>query len=183
MKLRKNRATERAGVNAAQTFFESENWIFQPVDQGNDYGKDAYVDASDGSTVTGLCATLQIKSGASFRRASGYAIPVEGHEQIWRESALPVMGIVHDPETGQLYWCDISGFLRENPINVATSIPVDEKNVLTKHSLVGPFLQCVRRTAALHSRVRSWTSARNRLTYRSPRSLAVFGPPGQIPVH
>src|SRR5690242_8305268 len=105
MKLRANRTTERAGVNAAQTFFEAENWIFQPIDLGNDYGRDAIVDACEGETVTGLSAALQIKSGASFRRASGYAIPIEGHERVWRESPLPVMGIVHDPDAKQLYWC------------------------------------------------------------------------------
>src|SRR5687767_3158809 len=98
MKPRKNRPTERAGANATQALFEKHNWIFQPVDLGNDYGKDAYVDAPAGDTVSGLCAAIQIKSGASFRRADGYAIPIEGHEQVWRDSPLPVMGIVHDPQ-------------------------------------------------------------------------------------
>jgi hypothetical protein len=148
MLLRKNRKIERAGVNAAQSFFERENWIFQPVDLGNDYGKDAYVDASEGQTVTGVCAALQIKSGASFRRASGYAISVEDHERVWRESPLPVMGIVHDPDTDQLYWCDISQFLRDHPDNLPASVPVSEKNVLNKQSLHGEFLESIRRTAA-----------------------------------
>jgi hypothetical protein len=147
MQIRANRPTERAGVNAAQALFESENWIFQPVDQGNDYGKDAYVDASDGQTVTGVCATLQIKSGVSFRRASGYAIPVEGHECVWRESPLPVMGIIHDPNTGRLYWCDISGYLRDHPNESPISIAVSAESVLDKASLNGEFLERIRRNS------------------------------------
>src|SRR5688572_3467920 len=111
MKLRRNRRVERAGVNAAQALFESHDWIFQPVELGNDYGKDAYVDVPRGEQVTGICAALQIKSGDSYRSSAGYRIPIENHERAWRESPLPMMGIVHDPADGQLYWCNISTFL------------------------------------------------------------------------
>ena len=96
MRLRKNRRTERAGVNETRAFFEACDCVFQEVDLGNDYGKDAYVDLVDGQEVTGHCVALQIKSGASFRTARGYAIPVEGHEEVWRMSSLPVAGIVYD---------------------------------------------------------------------------------------
>lgn len=157
MKLRANRVTERAGVNAAQTFFEAEHWIFQPIDLGNDYGRDAIVDACEGVTVTGLSAALQIKSGPSFRRASGYAIPIEGHERVWRESPLPVMGIVHDPEIKQLFWCDISQFLRDHPqsSDLPASIPVAADSVLDTQSLHASFLQGIRRSAALSPFARS----------------------------
>ena len=149
MKLRPNRPIERAGVNAAQALFESQNWVFQPVNLENDYGKDAYVDVPNGVEVTGICAALQIKSGASFRRANGYAIPVEGHERVWKDSPLPIMGIVHDPDNDQLYWCDISAFLREHPETLPATIPVSPANVLDATTLKRKFADQVRRTAIL----------------------------------
>jgi hypothetical protein len=143
MKLRKNRPTERAGVNASQTLFEKHNWVFQPIDLGNDYGKDAYADAPEGDTVTGLCATLQIKSGPSFRRADGYAIPIEGHEKVWRDSPLPVMGIVHDPDVPALYWCNISEFLQAHPKDLPAAVPMSKADVLDDTTLGTAFLDSV----------------------------------------
>jgi hypothetical protein len=147
MKLRKNRRVERAGVNAVQAFFEKHDWIFQSIDLENDYGKDAYVDAPNGNNATGVCAALQIKSGASFRRANGYAIPIGEHERIWRESVLPIMGIVHDPNNEGLYWCDISSFLRDHPNGVPASIPLSRDNVLNANTLTNAFLPSIRQTA------------------------------------
>ena len=43
------------------------------------------------------------------------AIPVEGHEAVWRCSTLPLVGIVFDPETRTLHWCDITSFLEALP--------------------------------------------------------------------
>src|SRR5690349_5075466 len=108
MRLRKNTQTERAGVNAARTLFEAEGCLFQEIELRNDYGKDAYIDRGENGQVSGACVALQIKSGAKYRRASGYAIPVEEHERIWREATLPVAGLVHDPEDGSLHWVNIT---------------------------------------------------------------------------
>src|SRR6516165_6223346 len=131
MRLRKNRRTERAGVNETRAFFESNDHVFQEVDLGNDYGKDAYVDLVDGQTVSGLCVALQIKSGASYRRGSGYAIPIENHGEVWRNSSLPIAGIVYDPETNGLYWCDITSFLAAHAKSLPSDIPVSRDNLLT----------------------------------------------------
>ena len=103
MNLRKNRAKERAAVNAARSFFEANGCVFQEVDQGNDYGKDAYVDLVDGDKVSGHCIALQIKGGKKYKRANGYVIPIESHELVWRQSPLPIAGIVFDSESKTLY--------------------------------------------------------------------------------
>jgi hypothetical protein len=139
MRLRKNRSTERAGINEARAFFEGCDYVFQEVDLGNDYGKDAYVDLTDGQEVTGLCIALQIKSGVSYRRASGYAIPIKGHAGVWRHSTLPVAGIVYDPELKALYWCDITSFLAEHVDNLPDDIPVSRNNALTAETLETEF--------------------------------------------
>lgn len=139
MKVPANRPIERAGVNQARALFEAAGCVFQEVDLGNDYGKDAYVDLVDGQQVTGVCVAVQIKSGDKYRRASGYSIPVEGHAGVWRGSTVPVAGIVHDQRSGQLYWCSISAFLLEHPGDPPTQIPVSAGSVLTPVTLENEF--------------------------------------------
>src|SRR4051794_31266930 len=131
MKIRANRTTERAGVNAARAIFEANGVVFQEVDLGNDYGKDAYVDLGDGQNVSGFCIGLQIKSGTSFKRPGGYGIPLdEAHAKIWRTSTLPIAGLVHDPDDGLVRWCNISEYLQQNRGKTASYIPVPAANVL-----------------------------------------------------
>ena len=124
MKLRGNRQPERAAVNATRAFFEANEFVFQEVDTDNDYGKDAYVDVTDGGTVTGFMVALQIKGGESYRRTGGYRIPLDKHEAIWREATPPVGGIVHDPVDGLLRWCNISEYLEQHPNDAGSYIPV-----------------------------------------------------------
>jgi hypothetical protein len=147
MRLRQNRRTERAGVNEARALFEACDCVFQEVDLGNDYGKDAYVDLVDEQEVTGHCVALQIKSGPSFRTAKGYAIPVEGHADVWRSSSVPIAGIVFDPETKDLYLCDITSYLSEHAKDRPTKIPVSRDNVLTKETLEKEFKPLFRELA------------------------------------
>lgn len=98
----------------------------------NDYGKDAYVDFAEGERITGLCAALQIKGGVSYRRSNGsYFIRLdEQHAKVWRESTLPILGLVHDPDDGLIRWCDISGFLSLEHHATATHIPVPRDAIL-----------------------------------------------------
>ncbi|WP_435020718.1 DUF4365 domain-containing protein [Tundrisphaera sp. TA3] len=150
-KIPPNRSTGRAGVNAARSLFEACNYVFQEIELGNDFGKDAYVDLVNGREVTGLCVALQIKSGESFRRSKGYAIPIEGHYEIWRNSSLPIAGIVFDPSNDKLFWCNISEFLQATVGEKPTSIPVDEINVLNRDSLETAFKPNMRETAGRRS--------------------------------
>lgn len=136
MELRGNRQTERAAVNATRTFFEANNFVVQEVDTGNDYGKDAYVDLTEGTTVTGFMVALQIKGGASYRRPGGYGIPLDSkHETVWRGSTVPVGGIVQDPDDGLLRWCNISEYLEQHLKDAASYIPVPADQILTPETL------------------------------------------------
>ncbi len=117
--------------------------VFQEVELANDYGKDAYVDLSEGDNVTGLCVAVQVKGGASYRRPGGYGIPLdEDHATLWRHSSIPVAGIVYDPEDRQLRWCNISGFLQTVNKPLPSYIPIDTASVLSPGTLHTAFKAC-----------------------------------------
>lgn len=151
-KLRANRITERAAVNAARTFFETNGCIFQEVSGDNDYGKDAYVDLTFGGRVTGLCAALQIKGGESYRSADGgYGIPLDDdHAELWRSSTVPIFGIIHDPRDGKLRWCNISEFLSSpEGGQLPRSIPVESSAIFDNAALHREFAAAVERARVL----------------------------------
>jgi len=137
LKRRGNRITETSAVSAVRDFFESNGCVYQSVDTANDYGKDAYIDLAKGERITGLCAALQIKGGVSYRRADGsYSIPLDQqHAKIWRESTLPILGFVHDPDDGLVRWCSISEFLSLAHNATATHIPVARDPILDINEL------------------------------------------------
>jgi hypothetical protein len=130
-----NRPICKAGVNACRSLFERCGYIFQEVELGNDFGKDAYVDLVDGREVTGACIALQIKSGESFRRRDGYSIPIGEHYSVWRQSSIPVAGIVYDPAEGRLYWCNISEHLESNAGEAPNAIPIGNDQFLDETTL------------------------------------------------
>jgi hypothetical protein len=151
MRLRKNRKPERAAVNAARAMFEASGCVFQEVDQGNDYGKDAYVDLVDGEEVSGHCIAVQIKGGEKYRRKSGYVIPIDDHEGVWRQSPLPVAGIVFDRKSNALYWCDITSFLDAHVGETITGIPVSADNKLDSANIESKFKPAFREVAKRRS--------------------------------
>lgn len=140
-KLRANRRVERAGVNEARALFEAVGWVFQEVDLGNDYGKDAYVDVSKpGDLVTGLCIALQIKSGESFRTKAGYSLPLKPeHVTVWRESSVPIGVVVFDPSDKQLRWANVSRFLSQQGDTVPSVLPIKSGDLLTGEAITGAF--------------------------------------------
>src|SRR5690349_7082359 len=107
-KVPASRTTEREGIRAVTEFFETNGCIVQPVNLENDFGKDLYVDLTKDSTVLGLTCAVQVKSGASYRTRDGYVVPVSTHFHCWRDSTVPVLGIVRDPERGLLVWTDLT---------------------------------------------------------------------------
>lgn len=141
-----HRSTDKAGVNACRTLFEKCGYIFQEVELGNDFGKDAYVDLVDGREVTGGCVALQIKSGESFRRRDGFGIPIEDHYSVWRNSSIPVAGIVYDPTDHVLYWCNITEYLDSSGQEVPTIVPVSRDSILNERTLEIAFKPDMRRS-------------------------------------
>ncbi|MEV7775196.1 DUF4365 domain-containing protein [Kitasatospora sp. NPDC086791] len=106
--VRPSRRVERAGVNALRTLLEDHEHIVQEIDGGNDHGEDMHVLLTRNGRRTGHVVAIQVKSGKKYKRANGYAIPVEDHYHDWKESRIPVLGVVHDMESGRLFWVNLT---------------------------------------------------------------------------
>ncbi len=104
--------TSRAAVDAFASWCTQRKWIYQPIDGGNDFGRDGYVDVSRSGSPTGELFSVQVKGGPSWRAAGGYRIPVGKHRRMWKDSSVPVVGIVHDE---RLRWVNLTNALRDDP--------------------------------------------------------------------
>ncbi|WP_258907896.1 DUF4365 domain-containing protein [Actinokineospora sp. UTMC 2448] len=100
------RRPSRAAVNALRTLLERHDHIVQEVDGQNDFGEDQHVTFTEDGEVTGDLVKIQVKGGRSWRRADGYAVPIGDHGRTWADGNLPVLCVVHDPDTGGLYWAN-----------------------------------------------------------------------------
>ena len=120
------------------------------MDSENDYGKDAYVDLVDEENVTGVCAAIQIKGGASYKRKDGYGIPVGDHLNVWCSSTVPIIGIVYDPNDKQLRWCNISKYLDNIGPKHPSYIPISADAILTPTILHLELRPSVERFRTLH---------------------------------
>lgn len=100
------RKPSRAAVNALRTLLERHNHIVQEVDGQNDFGEDQHVTFTEDGEVTGDLVKIQVKGGRSWRRADGYAVPIGNHGGTWADGNIPVLCVVHDPDTDGLYWAN-----------------------------------------------------------------------------
>jgi hypothetical protein len=98
--------TDREGVNAVERIFVKElGWIFREQTIA-DWGIDAHVEVANEQEPTGRLLALQIKSGKSFFKKTGN-ITFHGkrrHLQYWINHSLPVVIVLHNPETGETLW-------------------------------------------------------------------------------
>ena len=111
--IRSSRKIERAGVNALRTLLEDHDQIVQEIDGGNDHGEDLIVFFSRRRKRTGHVISVQVKAGEKYKRKNGYAIPVESHFFEWKNSKIPVIGVVFDPKTKCLYWTNLTRYLNK----------------------------------------------------------------------
>ncbi len=110
--VRSSRRIERAGVNALRALLEEHDHIVQEIDGGNDHGEDMIVNFTRGSKRTPYWIAIQVKSGKKYKRVNGYAIPVEDHFEDWRQSRIPVIGVVYDMKKKELFWVNLTEQLR-----------------------------------------------------------------------
>jgi hypothetical protein len=107
MRIRHNSKTDRIGIQTVGEQFERAGYIFreQPI---SDYGIDAQIEFVESEIVTGKLIALQIKTGVSWFQEStpqGYVFRGDKeHLEYWVEHSLPVLIILHNPETHTSYW-------------------------------------------------------------------------------
>ncbi|MFB7292055.1 DUF4365 domain-containing protein [Actinacidiphila glaucinigra] len=106
--VRSSRRIERAGVNALRTLLEEHDHIVQEIDGGNDHGEDMIVNFTRGGKRTPYWIAIQVKSGKKYKRVNGYAIPVEDHFEDWRQSRIPIIGVVYDMKKKELFWVNLT---------------------------------------------------------------------------
>jgi hypothetical protein len=100
------RRPSRAAVNALRALLERHDHIVQEVDGQNDFGEDQHVTFTEDGAVTGDLVKIQVKGGRSWRRSDGYAVPIGDHSGTWADGNIPVLCVVHDPDTDGLYWAN-----------------------------------------------------------------------------
>jgi len=106
---RPSRARGKAGYRRLEAVLEAANLVVQRVETENDIGRDAFVDIVAGSDVTGGVVCVQVKSGPSYFWDGRWVVPGEPADfTLWRESTVPIFGVVHDPVTDTLRWVDLT---------------------------------------------------------------------------
>lgn len=133
-----SRKAATAAVNSLRSLLESYNHIVQEIDQRNDFGEDLYVTFTDGDQVTGDVIKVQVKGGVSWRRAGGgYGVPVGHHAATWADGNIPVICVVHDPETDNLYWANATRELlaARRKRKLLKTVPIEAVDVLSKETM------------------------------------------------
>jgi Domain of unknown function (DUF4365) len=135
-KGRRNRVPEKKGVRAAQGLFEDAGFLFQIVDLTNDIGKDAYIDLAEDALFTGEMIAVQVKSGESYRNGEDYKVPCTTDDvAIWRGSPVPIIGIVHDEDSGALHWTDLTAWAKSQSASPPSYCPVLRDDLLSPNTL------------------------------------------------
>jgi hypothetical protein len=102
--------TAQIGVNAVEAIFLEMKWLFRRQLE-SDVGIDAHVEAVSGNRPTGQLIALQIKCGTSFFRSerdNHYLYRATArHLDYWCSFALPVLLVMHNPETAETVWCRV----------------------------------------------------------------------------
>lgn len=120
---------ERLRVNAVAAFAVANNLIWR-----ENSIKDVVIDGqlefvNTAGQATGRMIALQIKSGSSFFEnddgESWRFYPEEKHRMYWERFPIPVIPVLHRPETSESFWIDVRHAYRRGAQdeNVGVSIP------------------------------------------------------------
>ena len=136
-----------------------------------DLGVDGTIELlTDDREPSGDLVLVQIKSGSSYiRRGRFYVDADRSHFETWARYAVPVVGLVCDPDADEARWVDISAELRNHPERIASGPYSIEAPASQAFSVAGfeRFVERFRRTRERATRVdappnlliREWDSA------------------------
>lgn len=88
-------------------------------------GQIEFLELNDGATSTGKILAVQVKSGPSYFKyeddSSFSYYPSPKHRQYWRSLNLPIILVIHNPDTDLTLFAPIKDQLSENAIKVPKS--------------------------------------------------------------
>lgn len=132
-KYHQTNSQERLGVNAVAEAIAKIGQIWRETSMA-DVGIDGQIEyVSPEGFATGRMIAVQIKSGPSFFKESKgdwVFYPEEKHRFYWERFPLPVLIIIHNPETNLSYWQDACQVLRVAKSTDAKGIIIPKSNVL-----------------------------------------------------
>jgi hypothetical protein len=137
-----NYAQERQGIAAIQSYAALRRQIWRETRTG-DVGVDGHIEfvTQDGCATSQIVA-VQVKSGLSYfdkRSARGWKFyPEDKHRNYWEFFPLPVLLVLHNPESGIAYWADVRQALR-NPGAKRAFVEVPEDNRLDRTEVTALF--------------------------------------------
>ena len=124
---------ERFGVNAVAEAVARMGLIWRETASA-DVGIDGQIEYVGPDGATGQIIAVQVKSGPSFLKekdGNWVFYPDEKHRFYWERFPLPVLVVLHDPESGISYWEDVRRHFR-TPGAKQAGILVAKTNVLQK---------------------------------------------------
>ena len=125
------------GVNAVAEAMAKIGQIWRETPMA-DVGIDGQVEyVNSEGLATGRMIAVQIKSGPSFFKESKgdwVFYPEEKHRFYWERYPLPVLIIIHNPETNLSYWEDARQILRVAKPTDPKGIRIKKTNILQKTS-------------------------------------------------
>jgi Domain of unknown function (DUF4365) len=114
-RLRVGHQSERGAINAVRTLLERHGMVVDEVDGRSDYGRDLNVDVTREGEVTGGIIGVQVKGGRSYCRSGRWMIPATPADwEYWRSSTVPIIGMVHDPDTDVIRWHNLTQTARSH---------------------------------------------------------------------
>ena len=135
-KLPANYFQEREGVLRVALLVQQCRLVWRGTPNA-DVGVDGQLEfVNDDGEATGALVAVQIKSGRSYLNDGGgfwKYYPSDKHRLLWEQHALPVLLMLHDPDSDRVYWVDARRVLRSDQHKTAF-IPVPKSNLLTEAS-------------------------------------------------
>lgn len=115
-KYPKTTQTGETGVALARKLVTDAGGIFRPF-ESPDVGIDGAIELlNESREPSGDLVLFQVKAGDSYVRNGRFYVDADkNHFETWTRYAIPVAGVVCNPETGEARWVDISDHLRKDP--------------------------------------------------------------------
>jgi hypothetical protein len=112
------RRTANQGVMYVQRTVDEMDCVWRPT-PNDDVGIDGEIELGKDGVATGFLIKVQVKSGRSYiANPKGQAFDFLADADdltYWKETNLPVILVVFDPDTAEGYWKPIQKYIAENP--------------------------------------------------------------------